>query len=251
MAALKKKPAGIGVFRTPTEQEKSQYIGSLVDQWERLGKEKRKVDGTHPFVTISRQVGCMGFDVGLKLSQQLEQKDPSGTAWMVYDKEIVQQIAEKLKISERLVEILTERSYNRISDYMDSFFKGRPTIDTVQKESASIVRGLCEKGHSIVIGRGGCVIGAEAQGGFHLRLIAPGSWRVEQTAAAHNLSQEEAGQRVRLLDAEREEHFEKLYGRSISDPDLYDLILNESRFSPDQLIDIVVQAMKARGVLAV
>jgi cytidylate kinase len=250
MAALKKKPAGIGVFRTPTEQEKSQYIGSLVDQWERLGREKQKVDGTHPFVTISRQVGCMGFDVGLKLSQRLSEEKPDDAAWMVYDKEIVHLIAKKLKMSDRLVEVLTERSYSRISDYMDSFFKGRPTIDAIQKESARIVRGLCEKGHCIIIGRGGCLLGAEAQGGIHLRLVAPFSWRAEQTATAHNLSNKEAEQRVRLLDSEREEHFEKLYGRSIADPDLYDLILNEARFAPDQLIDLVIQAMKARGVLA-
>jgi len=249
MAALKKKPAGIGVFGTPTAQEKNQYIGSLVDQWERLEKVK-KVDGSNPFVTISRQVGCMGFDVGLKLAHRLNEENPGGTAWMVYDKEIVHQIAQKLKLSDRLVEILTERSYSRMSDYMDSFFKGRPTIDRVQQESARTVRGLCEKGHSIIIGRAGCIVCGDAEGGMHLRLVAPFAWRVARVAEVHKISSDEAEQRVRLLDSEREQHFNTLCDRSIAEADLYDLILNEARFGPEQLIDLIVQAMKARGLLA-
>lgn len=248
MAALKKKPAGIGVFGTPTEQEKNQYIGSLVDQWERQGKVK-KVDGSNPFVTVSRQVGCMGFDVGLKLAHRLNQENPSGTAWMVYDKEIVHQIARKLKLSDRLVEILTERSYSRMSDYMDSFFKGRPTIDRVQQESARTVRGLCEKGHAIIIGRAGCIVCGDAEVGMHLRLVAPVAWRVARVAEVHKISAEEAEQRVRLLDSEREQHFNTLCDRNIAEADLYDLVLNEARFAPEQLIELIVQAMKARGLL--
>jgi len=249
MAALKKKPAGIGVFSTPTEQEKSQYIGSLVDQWERLGRAK-KVDGGRPFVTISRQVGCMAFDVGLRLAHRLNQEGASDAAWMVYDREIVHQIARKLKLSDRLVEILTERSYSRMSDYMDSFFKGRPTIDRVQQESARILRGLCEKGHSIIIGRGACIVCGGGEAGIHLRLVAPFAWRVARVAEAHKLSAPEAEQRVRLLDSEREKHFNTLCDRHVGEADLYDLVLNEARFAPERLIDLIVQAMKARGLLA-
>jgi cytidylate kinase len=249
MSALKKKPAGIGVFRLPSTQEKSQYIGSLVHQWESQAREKGKTGGSHPFVTISRQVGCLGFDVGLKLAERLNRDFPSDITWTVYDKEIVHQIAENLKMSERLVELLSERSASRISDYMDSFFKGRPTVDTVFKESIRLVKSLCEKGQAIIIGRAGCVIGAEAPTGFHLRLTAPFAWRVEQIAAAHKLTTEEAEQRVRMLEAEREDLFEKFYGRSIADPDLYDMTLNEAGFSPELLADLVVRAMKGRGLL--
>lgn len=52
-----------------------------------------------------------------------------------------------------------------------------------------------------------------------------------------------------MLDAEREDLFQRFFGRKPSDPELYDLILNQARFSPDQLVDLVVQAMAARGLL--
>jgi len=249
MAAMKKKPAGFGVFRSPTEQEKSQYIGFLVDQWERQAKEMGKVEGSQPFVTVSRQAGCMGFDVGLKLAQRLNERQPSGTVWMVYDREIVHEIADKLKITERLVDVLTEGAYGRITDYVEALCKGIPSVDAVFQEGTRIVRGLCEKGHAIIIGRGGCMIGAEGDKGFHLRLVAPLEWRVRQTAMAHNLSLEEAEQRVALLDGEREDLFRKFFGRKPSDPERYDLILNQARFAPDQLVDLLVQAMAARGLL--
>jgi len=249
MSALKKKPAGIGVFRLPTEQDKSQYVGSLVSQWEKQAREKGRTGGTHPFVTVSRQVGCMGFDVGMKLAERLNRDHPSDIPWIAYDREIVHQIAANLNMNDRLVELLTERSASRIRDYMDSYFKGRPTVDTVFKESMRIVSSLCEKGHAILIGRGACVIGAGSPNGFHLRLTAPFAWRVERVAEVHRLTTGEAEQRVRLLEDEREGLFEKFYGRKVSDPDLYDLTLNEARFSPEVLLEVVVGAMRGKGLL--
>lgn len=247
MAARKKPSAGIGVIRVRTEQEKSQYIASLVAQLD--DQPKKKAEGTLPFITISRQVGCRGFEVGLHLAERLNRERPSGTPWMTYDREIVQKISDNLHMSKRLVELLTERTYARISDYMDSYFKGRPTIDTVFKETVKVVHSLCEKGHSIVIGRAGCVIGAHSSSGFHIRLTAPLSWRVERYAEAHQLSLEEAERRIQLLEPEREELFEKFYGRDISDPDLYDMTLNQAKIPPELLSDLVLKAMEGKGLL--
>ena len=249
MSARKKASAGIGVIRLQTEQEKSQYIASLVAQWGKQAEAEGKVEGKYPFITISRQVGCRGFEVGRHIAERLNCEHPSEALWMVYDREIVQEIADNLHMSKRLVELLTERSYARISDYMDSYFKGRPTIDTVFKETVRVVHSLCEKGHSVLIGRAGCVIGAASANGFHIRLTAPLPWRVEQYAAAHKLSLEEAERRILLLEPEREELFEKFYGRDISDPELYDMILNEAKIPPELLSDLVLKAMKGKGLL--
>ena len=200
-------------------------------------------------MTIARQTGCTAFDVGLQLADRLNRDFPSDIMWTVYDKEIVHQIAENLHMSERLVETLTDRSSARISDYMDSFFEGRPTIDTVYQETLRVVHQLCEKGHAIIIGRAGCVIGAGSPRGFHLRLTAPAEWRVEQLAAAHGLDREEAETRVRVLTEEREDLFEKATGRNASDPELYDMTLNMSQFSPEGLIDIAVKAIETKGLV--
>ncbi len=249
MATRKKPSAGIGVFRVPTAQEKSQYIAYLVSEWENQAAAKEKAEGILPFVTISRQVGCKGFEVGLGLAQRLNEAYPSDIPWTTYDREIVKEISENLNMSQRLVEMLTERSHARISDYMDSYFKGRPTIDTVFKETVRVVHHLCEKGHAIIIGRAGCLIGGHSPQGFHVRLTAPFAWRADQIAQMHDLSREEAERRVQLLDSEREEHFKKFYGRDISDPEIYDLILNQEKIPPETLLDLILKAMEGKGLL--
>ena len=249
MSAQKKKPAGIGVYRHPSEREKHRYIGSLVGQWEKQAKEQAELGTRFPFVTISREVGCLAFDVGLKLAERLNEEDASVVPWTVYDKEIVTQIADNLSMNEKLVEILTERSTSRLSDFTDSFFKGRPTVDTVVKESMRTVNTLCEKGRSIIIGRAGCLVSADAPRGFHLRLIAPFEWRVEQIVATHKISQADAEQRIRLIAPDREELFKKFYGRNVSDPDLYDITLNQANFKPHLLIELIVEAMRKRELL--
>jgi len=249
MAARKKPQAGIGVVRVQSEQERSQYIATQVALWARQARALGKAEGTLPFITVSRQAGCLGFEVGRVLAERLNRICPSEVPWAVYDREIVQAIAGNLNMSTRLVELLTERSYERISDYVDTLFAGRPSKDTIFKETVRIVQSLMEKGHAIVIGRGGCLIGSYSPLGFHLRLIAPLAWRVEQIATAHQISREEAERRVAYLDAGRQEFFEKTYGRNISDPELYDLILNQARFSPEHLAELVIKAMEVKGFL--
>ena len=132
---------------------------------------------------------------------------------------------------------------------MDSLFKESQTIDAVYQETVRVVHGLCEKGHSIIIGRTGCMICADSKKGFHIQLTAPLAWRVERIAKAHDLPEKEAERRTRLLDSEREELFKKFHGRNISDPEMYDLILNQGKIPKDTLLDIILKAMEGKGLL--
>ena len=102
----------------------------------------------------------------------------------------------------------------------------------------------------ILIGRGGCLIGADYSKGFHLRLTAPLEWRAQQVAESHQIPVEEAERRIVFLDGARAEFFQKTLGREISDPHLYDLILRQTSYPVDRLASLVIRAMEAKGLLA-
>ncbi len=250
MVTRKEAPAGIGVFRLYTEKEKDSYIGALVTQFEKSTKKQKPVEEHRPFITLSRQFGCMALEIALQITERLNQRESSGPAWAVYDKEIVRKIAEDLQMSKRFVESLTERSKTRISEYMEAFFLKRSTRDEVFQLTVGFVRALCQQGHTVVIGRAGCRIGADLPGGFHVRIMAPFSWRVEQVASFYDLGEKEAAQRIQMIDESRLAFFQGYFGHDVSDPDLYDLVLNQERLPMELLVDLVIQGMEGKQLLS-
>lgn len=247
--ALKKKksPLGLGVFRLYTEREKDQYIGAMIDRWEK--PKRQKIGVGNPFLTISRQYGCMALETGLRFAERLNQLEASETIWTLYEKEIVSRIACDMKMSERLAGLLTNGTRTKIARYMDAHLEKWPIEDEVFQNMVRVIRSICEKGHAVVVGRGACKIAEDLANGFHIRIVAPLPWRVQQVASFHEFSEEEAARRIRLFDAEREAFFRKYFDEDIDNPNLYDMVLNQGRFSMDLIVDLVVQAMQARGIV--
>lgn len=245
MKRKRQGPLGFGVFRLYSEKERDNYVAALTAQWEEANRQRRKLKEGLPFVTISREFGCMALETGLRLAEALNQRERYGQKWTVYDKDIVRRIAHDLHLSTLLVEQLTSFSRRKITDYVNAFFGGAST-DQVYPEMVRVIRSLCETGHSVVIGRGGCKIAADLPRGLHIRIVAPFPLRVEQVAAEYNLPREDAERRTRLMDAERNALFKKWFRQDISDPTLYDMVLDQSEMPMDQLVDRVVTGVEQK-----
>ncbi len=248
MVSQKTGSMGIGVFRLYTESERDQHIGALVAQWEKENREIKQIKKSLPFVTVSRQFGSMALETSLRLGERLNKEFSAQPEWTVYDREIVKRISKDLHI-DRLNALLSEGSKARISEYMNAHFLGQPSMDQVFQTTTRIVRSLCEKGHTIVIGRGGNLIASDFSGGFHVRIVAPFSWRVEQVSSFYKLPLDEAEKRTLLIDSERAAFLKKFFGRDINDSDLYDLILNQARLPMDGIVSLVIQAMQDKGII--
>jgi hypothetical protein len=248
MVRKKKSPLGFGVFRLYTEREKEQHIGAMVAQWEKERAQK-KIAGM-PFLTISRQYGCMALETGLRFVARLDRLDAAETGWTLYDKEIVSRIACDMKMNKRLADLLTSGTRTRIARYMDAHLAKWPVEDEVFQRMVSVIRGICEKGHAVVVGRGACKIAQDLGNGFHIRIVAPLSWRARQVASFYQLSEEDAVRRIRLFDAEREAFFRRYFDEDIENPNLYDMVLNQGSLSMDLIVDLVARAMQGKGIVA-
>ena len=152
MAQRKKGSLGFGVFRMYSERERDQYIGAMVEEWKE--QQEGKISVGKPFITVSRQFGCMALETGLRFAERLNQVDASDSAWTFYDKEIVHRIASDMRISKRLASLLTEGSRSKIARYMDGLFEKWPVEDEVFERMVRVIRSICEKGHAVVVGRG-------------------------------------------------------------------------------------------------
>ena len=82
-------PLGIGNFRLYTEKGKDQYIGALVSEWQKGKTAEKAKKETLPFITLSRQFGCMTLETGLRLAERLNRMNTPDPKWAVYDKDQV------------------------------------------------------------------------------------------------------------------------------------------------------------------
>jgi hypothetical protein len=247
MAKQKKRSLGFGVFRMYSERERDQYTRAMIEEWKK--QQEGKISVGKPFITVSRQFGCMALETGLRFAERLNKVDASDTPWTFYDKEIVHRIASDMEISKKLASLLTEGSRSKIARYMDGLLEKWPIEDEVFQQTVRIIRSISEKGHAVVVGRGACKIAEDMPKGFHVRIVAPLAWRVQQVASFYRLSKEEATRRIRLMDAEREAFFKRYFNEDIANPDLYDLVLNQARLSMDSIVDIVMLGMESRGLI--
>jgi cytidylate kinase len=246
MALKKKSPLGFGVFRLYTEREKDQHIGAMFAQWEKEKRQKSMVG--KPFLTVSRQYGCMALETGLRFTECLNRLKASEAKWTLYDKEIVSRIACDMKMSKRLADLLTSGTRTKIARYMDAHLAKWPVEDEVFQGMVRVIRTICEKGHAVVVGRGACKIAQDLPNGFHIRIVAPLPWRTQQVASFYQLSEEDAIRTIRLFDAEREAFFRKYFDEDIGNPNLYDMVLNQGTLSMDLIVDLVAKAMQAKGI---
>ncbi|RLE97778.1 MAG: hypothetical protein DRJ96_02900 [Thermoprotei archaeon] len=77
-------------------------------------------------------------------------------------------------------------------------------------------------------------------------LYADRKVRIERVARRRGISVEEAEREVERSDEERRRLVERLYGRELTDPALYDVMLNTSNIPPEEAVDLIEAMLKPR-----
>ncbi|MDY6854510.1 MAG: cytidylate kinase-like family protein [Thermodesulfobacteriota bacterium] len=203
-----------------------------------------------PFVTISREYGCMGYPIAEGLQSRLNEICDKKFPWMVFDRALVEKVASEHNLSEELINSLNEKQRSQIGQLVDVMLLDRPTEYTAFKMLAKTICGLAQKGHAIIMGRGGCIIGKDIEKGFHVRLIAPFDFRVQIVGQTRDVSsRKEAEALVKRMDKEREAFVERFALKPVSDQNNFDLIINVKRNSIEETIEIILNAIRIRKLI--
>jgi cytidylate kinase len=186
-------------------------------------------------IAISRQAGSRGPEVGQAVGKRL--------GWLVYDTELLKEIAAKRGLQERLLERLDEHSSNWV-EQVAGVFSQAGSLDTVYlKHLVELLVALSKVGHCVIIGRGSAQA-LPPETTLRVRLVAPRDWRVAQTEKRLGLSHKDAAHWVERTDAERDRFVKTNFHNDPNNPLGYDLILNTSRFSPEECAEVIAEAAR-------
>lgn len=207
--------------------------------WHRQA-QARKAQGRSegPCITISREFGCQAYPLAAELAKRL------GEPWVVIDKEVLEEVAQVSGFTIEQIEKSRDTPPALKAIFAMFLDSSRAEETEVFGHLRQAIHKFAVAGHCIIVGSGGVFATREVKNAFHLRLVATLKFRIAKIMHCHDMDEKQAIDYVSRHQKQREEFIQRLAGERVDDPLLYHLVLNNGRFTPEQLAAVVATALK-------
>lgn len=199
-----------------------------------------------PVITIARQFGSDGHEVGTKLAEKLGVK--------YFDKELIAMAAKESGLSEEIFAQADEKAGNSLlySMVMGNYpfgtrFSGineMPINDQLFILQSDIIKKAAAEGPCVVIGRCGDYILRDFDNVFKIFIHADKEWRVNWAVENGYCDRKKAPDFISKKDKQRSNYYNFYSNKRWDDINNYDLTLNMAEFTIDQAVDIIINAIK-------
>ncbi len=198
------------------------------------------VDGVvyGPCLLVSREYACGGGVTARQVGERL--------GWNVFDREIVNEIAQISHVRQRLVESVDER----VRTYWDRTWREVLKSEDIGDEKylrclRQVVLSLGHQGKVVLVGRGAQHLLPPACG-LRVRVVAPLDFRVKEVAQRERLGTDQAWRKLQEFDAARKAFVWKVFRCHVESPLNYDLVLNTGGISVEGATEIVLTALREK-----
>jgi len=178
-------------------------------------------------VTISRQIGSLGCQVARLAAEAL--------GYRLFWREVINKAARCCGAPDAALADIDELG---LLGLKTSLKASQSYVEAVKR----VIEDLAAEGDVVIVGRGGQTILRGLPNVLHVRLVAPAGLRAERLAQRHQISLEGARAQVEARDRYRRNYLKRFYHIDWDNPELYDLILNTARFTPEEAARHIVQA---------
>ena len=221
--------------------ELDRILEEQVKKWE-VSKERRKGkdEAAPPVVTISRETGSIGNDLIQRLSREL--------GLDVIDSKIIHEVAKSVRMSEKIVSQLDEKTRNLLDNWI-LYLKTTRFLraDEYVRHLTKVVGAMGEQGGAIIIGRGSNLI-LPPEETLRVRFIAPLELRVRNMMKEAGMDEAAARNHILLKDAERRDSLKQNFKVEIEDPAYYDLVINTEFIEDEQIVSIIKSSLKYKKI---
>lgn len=206
--------------------------------------------GNQKFViTINREAGSGGKEIATKLGELLGVK--------VYGKEILASILEKYNLTNEDAEKIKATKPGWWADFC-RFYKQFGTtaaiaydsfeVDSKQLyiEEEQILRNLASQESCIIVGRTGFHIFKDNPDAMRLLIIANPECRIKRLMDRQGVNEEGARDIMERADKARENYTKSFAGTSRYDARNYDMVLNVSGFTTDQVAQFLAENVRRK-----
>ena len=194
----------------------------------------------HTIITIGRQFGSGGREIGQKLAERL--------SIPLYDRRLVSMAAESLGVRKEDAERVDESSLNTFvanytvspgmyMEYISAASYIQSFDEQVYRAEAEIIRGLAEKGPCIIVGRCADYILKDRAECINVFICADKDDRKKRIARLYNLTERKAAERIRRTDRERWYYYELHTGQDWGDITSHQILFNVGLLGMEKIVD--------------
>ena len=188
-----------------------------------------------PMITISRQYGTGGHDIGEKLAEKLDLP--------FYDKDIIAIASKESRFGEKAFEAAEETATTALgyalSNRSNRALYGMPLNDQLFMVQAGVIRNVADRGPAVFVGRCADYVLDGYKEAINIFLQANMDARIKTVMARDRLSAREAEAKIRRLDKSRATYYNYYTDRKWSDLGNYDIALNVSHLTIEEAADLL------------
>ncbi|KKU44787.1 MAG: putative cytosolic protein [Microgenomates group bacterium GW2011_GWA2_46_7] len=214
----------------------NRLVNKAIEKAQAERVEKLKIKSTwNPDIVISRDPGSGGNPIAKKLAHKL--------GWQFFNKALMLKLSEELHIPTEELSHVDEHSRSWLADTFHSVFNPSYVSDVRYiTHLKKILLHAAKLGDMVILGRGANLILPHDKC-LRVRITASFETRVDNTYKFESVaSKDEAAQRVRHIEKNRNQFIHQYFGTNPHNPWNYDLVISTDHLSLDQAVEIILQA---------
>jgi cytidylate kinase len=198
-------------------------------------------------ITIGRQLGSGGREIGQKLSARL------GIAF--YDKELIRIASQQSGLKEEFFERVDEQKHFSLfpgmlglrtsltDDFFSNYYLSNESLFRIQSD---VMRRLAGEGSCIFVGRCADYVMKDERNCLNLFVSADISDRIKRIAVSHNLSDSKAKELIERTDKGRSSYYNYFTGKTWGAAESYHLCINSSLLGIDETVKLISHVAEIR-----
>jgi cytidylate kinase len=220
---------------------------------EMLNEQKSRIVEPGPYISISREFGCLANVIAQKLSAELTKRNNQKgikTQWKWINKVILEESARALELSPAKIEYVFQSQKKTMIDEIVSAMAARyyKSDKKIRKTIIEVIRSIVKTGNVIIVGRGGVAFKNDNPNSIHIKLIAPIEWRIDRISKNYRKTRKEALKYILDIDQERKYLIDSFMGFD-TDDSVFDIILNRQTMNDEIITSIILQTMEQRKLI--
>jgi hypothetical protein len=197
-----------------------------------------------PCITISRETGARAdviSEIIVRLFSEYNINNP--VPWTIFDKNLIEKVIQDHHLPQSLGKIMEEEKYSAVKSLMIELLGGQPPIFNLIHKTTQTILQLAEIGNVIILDRGANIITSKLRNSFHVRMVAPLDYRIAHVQELYNFDRIKAIDFIKHEDIDRKDFVSTYFHKDVSDPLLYNLVINTSQHTDQVAAEIIVNAV--------
>ena len=198
-------------------------------------------------ITISRQFGTGGHEIGAELARRLGVK--------LLDKQILNEVAMRMGAVEDAVEKIEARNPLWRDDFTNFYrtymmnveYNGQEQEETSHalfRAQADVIRSIAEEESCVLVGRCGFDIFADHPNALKIFIHSTVDCRKRRIAEKYDINEQDAAAMIVDNDYSRELYTKKFTGRDWKDATNYDISLDVRKFGVNGAVDFLMKCIE-------